>query len=219
MSVETTPVAPPNPYLPASRLETLGDGVFAIAMTVLVLGIAVPDVTGPGQLLTHLRELWPKFASYALSFVMLGVLWIGHYYQFHYIKRTDRKLIWINLFFLLSVTFLPFGAGVLGNSYEDPIAVVLYGGTILAAGTALLLHWQHATHKPELLAPNVPALVIESLRTRIIVGLACSALAMAVGYVDTRISLVVFLAMPFVYMRKSRLEREAAKQAKAAPGA
>lgn len=202
----------PNPLLPASRLETLGDGVFAIAMTVLVLGIAVPEVSAPGQLVHHLRVLWPKFASYALSFVMLGVLWIGHYFQFHYIKRTDRKLIWLNLIFLLSVTFLPFGAGVLGNTYEDPIAVVLYGGTILAAGVALLFHWQHAVNRPELLAPNVPAAVIESLRNRIILGLVCSALAMGVGFIDTRISLVVFCAMPFVYMRRSRLERESARQ-------
>jgi uncharacterized membrane protein len=203
--VDTSTPARPNKF-PAARLETLGDGVFAIAMTVLVLGIQVPDV-GRGQLLEHLGTLWPKFASYALSFVMLGVLWIGHYYQFQYIRRTDRKLIWLNLFFLLSVTFLPFGAGVLGNTYEDPVAVVLYGGTILAAGTALLLHWNHAVREPDL-SPGVPAIVVTSLRGRIIIGLVFSAVAMGLGFVDTRISLVVFLSMPFVYMRRSRLERE-----------
>src|SRR4051794_38633181 len=132
-----------TPALPAARLETLGDGVFAIAMTVLVLGIAVPDVPH-GELWSHLIKLWPKFASYALSFIMLGVLWIGHYYQFQYIKRIDRTLIWINLILLLTVTFLPFGAGVLGNSYRERTAVLLYGGTILASGSMLLLHWRYA---------------------------------------------------------------------------
>ncbi len=199
----------PSPYLPSSRLETLGDGVFAIAMTVLVLGIQVPDVP-QGQLWDQLVVLWPKFASYALSFVMLGVLWIGHYYQFQYIHRVDRKLIWINLLFLLSVTFLPFGAGVLGNSFRDRVAVVLYGATILLAGTALLLHWRHATRGRALVKPDLPASVIASLRDRIVAGMVCSALAIAAGFIDTRISLVVFLAMPILYMRRSRIERAAA---------
>ncbi|MDB4953026.1 MAG: hypothetical protein JWO36_595 [Myxococcales bacterium] len=209
MSTSASPFS--HRHFPASRLETLGDGVFAIAMTVLVLGIQVPDVSGPGALTAHLITLWPKLASYALSFVMLGVLWIGHYYQFQYIRRADRGLIWLNLFFLLAVTFLPFGAGVLGNSYQDWVAVLLYGGTILAAGTALLLHWAHATARPELVISELTPVVEARLRGRIIAGLACSAVAMAIGAVDTRISLGVFLAMPFVYMRRTRAERELAR--------
>lgn len=203
-------------FLPAYRLETLGDGVFAIAMTVLVLGIQVPDVSGPGALWASLTVLWPKFASYALSFVMLGVLWIGHYFQFNYIRRTDRKLIWLNLMFLLTVTFLPFGAGVLGNSYQDRVAVVLYGATILASGTMLLLHWAHASSKPELVKPQLTPRIIATLRTRIIAGMAASASSIAVGFIDTRISLGVFTAMPIIYMRRSRAERELAAQARAA---
>jgi uncharacterized membrane protein len=194
--------------LPPSRLETLGDGVFAIAMTVLVLGIAVPDVAH-GQLWSRLVELWPKFGSYALSFVMLGVLWIGHYYQFQYIRRVDRRLIWINLIFLLTVTFLPFGAGVLGNSYEDKVAVLLYGGTILASGSFLLLHWRHAV-AAELCDPDLAPAVVTTLGARILVGMAVSALAMVAGFVDTRISLAVFLVLPIPYVRRSSLERASA---------
>ena len=202
--------------LSAHRLEALGDGVFAIAMTVLVLGISVPDVSGPGALVASLVALWPKFASYALSFVMLGVLWIGHYFQFHYIKRTDRTLIWLNLMFLLTVTFLPFGAGVLGNSYLDHVAIALYGGTILASGTLLLLHWRHAVRHPELLRPALTPEIATRLRRRIVIGMLVSALAIAIGFVDTRISLVVFLVMPVVYMVSSRAEREAGRQARQA---
>jgi len=195
--------------LPPSRLETLGDGVFAIAMTVLVLGIAVPDVA-KGQLWSHLVQLWPKFGSYALSFIMLGVLWIGHYYQFQYIRRVDRRLIWINLIFLLTVTFLPFGAGVLGNSYEDKVAVLLYGGTILASGSFLLLHWRHAV-AAGLCDPELAPTVVTTLSSRILVGMAVSALAMVAGFIDTRISLAVFLVLPIPYMRRSSLERASAR--------
>lgn len=204
--MSTSNTAPP--YLNANRLETLGDGVFAIAMTVLVLGIQVPDVADASQLWPRLVALWPKFASYALSFVMLGVLWIGHYYQFQYIRRTDRTLIWLNLLFLLLVTFLPFGAGVLGNSYLSPVAIALYGGTILAAGSALLLHWLHATRDRAMIAEDLSPEVVASLRDRILLGLAISGAAIGVGFLEPRVSLAVFLVMPLPYMRRSRLERQ-----------
>jgi uncharacterized membrane protein len=194
--------------LPANRLETLGDGVFAIAMTILVLEIGVPEHGNWSTLV----KLWPKFASYALSFIMLGVLWIGHYYQFHYIKRTDRTLIWLDLLFLLTVTFLPFATGVLGNSYEDRISVALYGGTILASGTALLLQWNHAVKVPGLLKPETPPQVIGNLRERILVGMLASAISIGVGFIETRISFAVFLIMPIVYMLPSRIERQARRQ-------
>ena len=201
-------------FLPAYRLETLGDGVFAIAMTVLVLGIEVPDVSGPGALWTSLTVLWPKFASYALSFVMLGVLWIGHYYQFNYIRRTDRRLIWLNLMFLLTITFLPFGAGVLGNHYEDRTAIVLYGSTILASGLLLLLHWMHASSTPYLVKAQLTAQVTTTLRRRIIAGMFASAVAIGLGFIDTRISLAWFTLLPIIYMRTSRAERELAARAR-----
>ena len=174
-------------------------------MTVLVLGIAVPNVPN-GHLWHELVRLWPKFGTYALSFVMLGVLWIGHYYQFQYIQRVDRTLIWINLFFLLTVTFLPFCAGVLGNSYEDRVAVAIYGGSIIASGALLLWHWLHAT-RAELTDPGMSSAVVRTLASRIAIGMVVSALAIAASFIDTRISLGVFLVLPVPYMRRSSLER------------
>ena len=89
--------------------------------------------------------LWPKFASYAMSFVMLGVLWIGHHFQFQFIHRADRSLLWLNILFLLLITFLPFSTAVLGNYYDVPLAVALYGGTVVLAGTGLLAHRTYAS--------------------------------------------------------------------------
>src|SRR5258706_3553335 len=130
--------------LPKGRVETLSDGVFAIAMTVLVLGLQVPEGGHTPELRARLWALGPKLASYSLSFVMLGVLWIGHHYQMHYIRRVNRPLLWLNLFFLLSITFLPFSTAVLGNYYREPLAVVLYGSTVVVGGAFLLLHWRYA---------------------------------------------------------------------------
>src|SRR5262249_48029527 len=118
-----------------NRIEALSDGIFAIAMTVLVLGIQVPDGGGEAELSARLVTLGPQLDSYALSFVMLGVMWVGHHYQFQYICRADRGFLWLNLVFLLAVTFVPFATGVLGNYPGAPLAVFLYGGTVILGGT------------------------------------------------------------------------------------
>jgi uncharacterized membrane protein len=194
------------------RVEALGDGVFAIAMTVLVLGIRVPEGGGAPDLAAQMSALWPKFASYAMSFIMLGVLWIGHHFQFQYIRRTDRVLLWLNLVFLLAVTFLPFGTAVLGNYYNTPGAVVLYGGTVAVAGACLLVHWMYATQKRHLVAADLDETVIASIRRRIMIGLGLSIAGTLAGFVDTRASLAIFLAIPFVYLVRSNVDRHLAER-------
>jgi len=200
-----------KPGLPVTRVETLTDGVFAIAMTVLVLGLELPS--GAGSLGDRLWVLWPKLASYVLSFVMLGVLWIGHHYQLNHVRRTNRPLIWLNLLFLLAITFLPFGAAVLGAEYRDPWAVVLYAGTLMLAGVSLLGHWTYATRHAELLAPDVDENVVSTLKLRIVFGLGVSVAAVVVGFLDTRISLAVLLALPTVYFVKSSVDRKVTPRA------
>jgi uncharacterized membrane protein len=190
--------------LPLRRIEALTDGVFAIAMTLLVLGIELPH--GTGSLWARLWLLWPKLACYALSFVMLGVLWIGHHYQLHHIRRTDRALIWLNLAFLLVITFLPFSTGVMASENLEASAVALYGGTIIAAGAALFAHWAYATSKPELVNPGLHPTFVATLKLRILAGMALSAVAIAVAYIDSRASLVLFLVLPVAYWSRSRAD-------------
>ena len=192
--------------LPINRVEALADGVFAVAMTVLVLGLSLPS-TG-GSLASRLWTLWPKLASYVLSFVMLGVLWIGHHYQLNHMRRVDRVALWLNLAFLLSITFLPFGAAVLGAEPHDPVAVAFYAGTILLGGLALLWHWSYVCMRPELQADNFDAAIAATLKHRIWFGLAISAAAIAVGFVDTRLALVVLLALPVGYFTRSRIDHK-----------
>jgi hypothetical protein len=87
-----------NSGLSKTRIEALTDGIFAIAMTLMVFDIKVPAVAQMNQLnLRHeLIQLWPRFLAYVISFVMLGVYWVGHHNQYHYIRSTDRPLLWIN---------------------------------------------------------------------------------------------------------------------------
>ena len=103
--------------LSKTRIEALTDGIFAIAITLMVFDIKVPAVTQMNQLnLRHeLIQLWPRFLAYVISFVMLGVYWVGHHNQYHYIRRTDRPFLWINIFFLMGISLIPFSTGLLGQ--------------------------------------------------------------------------------------------------------
>ena len=190
--------------LPVNRVEALTDGVFAIAMTILVLSLELPH--RGGNVAERLWSLWPKLASYVLSFVMLGVLWIGHHYQLNHLRRVNRVAIWLNLWFLLAITFLPFGAAVLGAEYRNPGAVALYAGTILFAGVSLLAHWRYASRRPELIAANFDAAISRALEVRIFYGLAVAVVSIALAFLDTRISLIVLLALPASYFVSAQID-------------
>ena len=103
--------------LSPNRIEALTDGVFAIVMTLLVLELSVPAIAGgsaEAELTTRLFEMWPKFVSYTVTFVMLGFMWSIHHYQFDRIKSADSVLVWLNIVFLMLISLLPFSTSLLG---------------------------------------------------------------------------------------------------------
>ena len=134
--------------MPPNRIEALADGIFAVAMTILVLELHVPDlgpVASEAGLLAALRSLEPKVFSFGSGFVILGTLWIGHRFQFHYIRRSNRAILWINLAFLLTISFLPFVVALIGTYGPMRVTCVLYGATLVAALACLLVQWLYAT--------------------------------------------------------------------------
>src|SRR5215470_5668536 len=94
--------------LTKSRIEALSDGIFAVAMTLLVLDIKPPAVMQATALPRELLALWPRCLSYVVSFLMLGIYWVGQHNQFHLIRWADRTLLWINVVFLMAISFVPF---------------------------------------------------------------------------------------------------------------
>src|SRR6187549_1393686 len=98
------------------RLETLTDGVFAIVMTLLVFDLRPPNpayVSDEAAMMREIAQLLPSFASYLISFIILGVYWVGHHSQFQYIRRGDQMLLWLNIVFLMCVALVPFSAGLM----------------------------------------------------------------------------------------------------------
>jgi uncharacterized membrane protein len=129
-----------------SRFEAASDGVFAIAITLLVLGLAVPagqQYAAEPELVKALRELWPGFLAYALSFAVIGIMWNNHQMLFRSVERIDRTTWFLNLLLLGITAFIPFSTAVLGAHWNLRPAAVLYGLTLVAASITYngLLHY------------------------------------------------------------------------------
>ncbi len=145
-----TPSSAGTGGLSKGRIEAFSDGVFAIVITLLVFNIKVPELPrgAPAAELRHaLLELWPKFLSYVISVVVVGIYWVAHHAAFHCVKHSDRIFLWINILFLAFVAVIPFSAALLGQYHRYQIAIVFYGANMIAAGLSLYLLWWYATSK------------------------------------------------------------------------
>jgi uncharacterized membrane protein len=136
------------------RLVAFSDGVFAIAITLLVLSIEVPNVPDK-KLYDALDQLAPQLFTYGLSFIVIGAYWMGHHRMFRNLMRTNRMLIWINLIMLGFVALLPLPTEILGKYADVRIGVVIYAAAIAAVGFSSSLLWWYMNHA-ELNAPLEP---------------------------------------------------------------
>ncbi len=135
------------------RILALSDGVFAIAITLLVLNIEVPQIPEdlvaqelPGELF----DLWPKYLSYVISFLVILFYWTAHHSIFSFIKAHDRRLIWLNSLFLMCVAFLPFPAALMGEYGDQQLVVVIYAGSLAVTRLLLSAVWWYVLGKPQL---------------------------------------------------------------------
>ncbi len=133
----------------ARRIETLVDGIFAIAMTLLVLGITVPSVTNPTEASIYqaLYDLLPNFYSYFISFILLAVFWRINHLQFNRIKRADGTLLWIIILWLLFVALVPFSAYFVGEYGNFQIPNIFFDINLFFLGFLLFLNWRHAINQ------------------------------------------------------------------------
>jgi uncharacterized membrane protein len=129
-----------------SRTEAFSDGVFAIAATLLVLELKIPQVEA-GELPGALLEAWPSYATYAVSFLTIGIIWVNHHTILDHVSRVDRPLLFINLVFLMLVAAIPFPTALLADylreGHDDRLAAIIYGGTMWAMGLAICAIWAY----------------------------------------------------------------------------
>ena len=135
-----------------ARVEAFSDAVFAVAITLLVLGIRIPSTHG--SLIGALADQWPAFAAFAISFLVIGIVWVNHHTLFHLLLYTDRTLLFINLGLLMAIVLIPFvtalfaGYVATGGS-EATVAAALYNASMLLMGAAFQASvvWVNAHHE------------------------------------------------------------------------
>jgi TMEM175 potassium channel family protein len=142
----------------SERMIIFSDAVMAVAITLLVLNLKLPEGVSDADLATVLRGSVHNLGVYALSFVVIGLLWMGHHEQFSYIRRVDGVILWLNLFFLMTIGLIPFVTSILGD-HGNALATCLYAGTLVMTSLLSAAMWWYAGRDPELMASDVTSSV------------------------------------------------------------
>lgn len=189
-----------------NRLEAFSDGVFAIAITLLIIEIRPPHLeTGQGspELVRALLDLWPAYLGYVISFLTIGIMWINHHYIFGFIARTDPTLVALNTLFLLCVAFIPFPTALLAEYLGHPgqqVAALAYGGWFTVTAITYNLLWRYPTRGRRLIEPAVPQATLDAVRRRFNFGPPVYLIATLLALVSPVLSIGVQLVLALVYL-------------------
>jgi uncharacterized membrane protein len=193
------------------RFEALSDGVFAIAITLLVLDLAVPvDAHSARHLLNAVADEWPGYLGYLVSFSTIGAIWLGHNALTDYLDHADRTLLRLNLLLLLFVSFLPFPTRLLAEyvttGRAERVASTFYGLILLICAGLLSALWRYAWHA-RLVRPDIHDEELSLLRSRLTPGLAAYVVVILLGLLVPVVALVGYLLIALYFVFPVRLPR------------
>ncbi len=184
------------------RVEALSDGVFAIAMTLLIIDLRVPEIGGAFSektLVDNLLILRPVIFSYFISFTVLAMYWISHHVFFHLItKEVNRLLALINMVFLAFIAFLPFSAHLLGAYDHSRVAVIFYGLNLIFISAASITLFFYALHSHEIDTEHVTARIIKQAVIRMFLTPICALIGISLSFVCLWGALVLY-ALPILF--------------------
>jgi uncharacterized membrane protein len=189
---------------PTRRLETLTDGIFAIAMTIIVVTIQIPvgPIHTPDLLVKTTSDIIPKFAVYFLSFLLLAVFWIDHH-MFYLVKKTNFTMIWLNVIWLMFIALLPLSTSIIAQFPEYQLAQLIFDFNLLFIGVFLYLIWKYSSQKE-----MVPQEVKESFpyikRILLFMPIVISG-AILVTFINPRWSMVVLFMIPVLFIAGRKL--------------
>lgn len=185
-----------------NRLEAFSDGVFAIAITLLVLEIKVPPSGSP--LGRELLNLWPSYFAYTVSFIVIGAIWINHHAMFDHIVRSDHKLLLLNTLHLMFIAFLPFPTAVLAQALHDrsnePMATSFYGGTLTVIGALVTIMWLYAAYDHRLLTDEISRDDARRNSLRFLVGPVCYGIATLIAWFEPWVALTIYVALNLFFL-------------------
>ncbi len=188
----------------SGRVEAFSDGVIAIAITLLVLNLKVPDGE-PGTVVRHLFDQWTSYVAYLASFFFIGIVWVSHHALFTRIAKVDSGVLWRNLILLLAVSVFPFPTATLayamqhGSPGDQSAALALYGLVSAVMGFSWLIIFDYLDRHHELLHDDVAPGFFHEERRRAVFGILSPVIAVAIGAVAPGVALAAFVLLPVFY--------------------
>lgn len=204
------------------RLEAFSDGVFAVAITLLVLNIKIPGVDvaasqlpNDAKLWSMLLREWPMLAAYTTSFATIGVMWINHHRLYTHIKGTNTMLMLLNLLLLLVIVFVPVPTALVAEYLVHPdehAAALLYSGTMVILAVCFNLLWRYASYHNRLLSKNADTRAVSAITRQYMFGPVVYLLALILALFSTPASLTLNFLLALFFAIPPRLPRSLSEQ-------
>ncbi len=206
------------------RLEAFSDGVFAVAITLLVLNIKVPGLDvpsdklpGDGDLWRELLKEWPMLVAYVTSFATIGVMWLNHHKLFKHIKRVDNLLILINLLLLLIIVFIPVPTALLAEYFVHPeahAAAVLFSGTFFLMASCFNILWRYAAYHNRLLGKNVDSQSVTAISRQYLFGPLLYLIVFGLAWINTLVCIILSFILALFFALPDRPVRSIVQEEK-----
>ena len=197
-------------YWGTSRTEAFSDGVFAIAITLLILEVNVPE-TAFDNLWRGILDQWPSYLAYATSFITIGGIWLAHHGMFRRLQYANTRLMLINLLLLMVVSFLPFPtklmAEAIHSSDAERAAVIFYGATLLVISSLLSALWGSITLDRHLLRPEVDESEIKAITLAATPTLGFYVAVIILAFVAPVVAVYGFLVIAIISVLRARGDR------------
>jgi uncharacterized membrane protein len=198
-------LSPNTDGLTTQRIEAFSDGVFAIAITLLIIEVKVPHGDLHGKTLAQaLLDLWPSYFAYVLSFVMIGIYWANHHYVFHLYERTNHVFNLINVFFLMAIAFLPFPTAVLGQHFMSAdgrgAAISFYALGLLLPCIGWCAMWFYS-RAAGLIDCRLSEKFVDGLSRQYLISLGFYGFSFAISFVAPLISLAISVGLTLLYLK------------------
>jgi uncharacterized membrane protein len=194
-------------YLPpmeTGRVEAFSDGVFAIAITLLILAVGI-DPRFHGDLGNELLDLWPSYVAYAVSFLTIGIMWVNHHALFHNFARVDRPLLLLNILLLMLIAFVPFPTRVAAEFAQSESnrreAALLYGSTMTITAILFFALWMYGSRR--LLRPDADPRMVSGITRSYLPGTPLYGTATLIAFANSIVSLILFAAIALFYALSS----------------
>jgi uncharacterized membrane protein len=198
-------------FMSLNRFEAFSDGVFAIAMTLLVIEIKVPNLShaAPSEVVSEMMHIAPHLLSYVTSFLVIGVIWLNHHALFHFLKRVDRITLTINLILLMCIAFIPYSTALISNYSKLQPVVVFYGSSLTITGIVYNVLWFYVVRQYLLDNRHYRKFIFNASLWSIGYP-TLYAIATLLSWINTTVSVILYILIPLFYLLPSVIDQQLA---------